>query len=250
MKGGIKISKLIFKNGQQLDLKENSIVLFVGPNNAGKSATLNEIYDDLLNVKPNKKIIDDVQHHRTGSFEDFLSNIEPQLKNGYYHGFNGSTYNADSLKYDWDNPRGRNASQFVIKKIDTISRLQSVAPPSSINFLVQVPTHPFHHLQTNDKLNAEFSEYFKSAFGQDIIVNFGAGSVVPLHVGNKPETNSKKDRVSTKYLEELSHLGQLDNQGDGMKSFVGVLLPILTQNFSILFIDEPEAFLHPPQASI
>ena len=35
-----------------------------------------------------------------------------------------------------------------------------------------------------------------------------------------------------------------------MRSFVGVLLNAFISNHSILFIDEPEAFLHPPQAKL
>jgi ABC-type branched-subunit amino acid transport system ATPase component len=43
------ISKLFFNNGESLDLKENDIVLFVGPNNAGKSQSLNDIYTKCQN---------------------------------------------------------------------------------------------------------------------------------------------------------------------------------------------------------
>jgi len=42
----------------------------------------------------------------------------------------------------------------------------------------------------------------------------------------------------------------LHEQGDGMRGFVGVLLNAFISNHSILFIDEPEAFLHPPQARL
>ena len=42
----------------------------------------------------------------------------------------------------------------------------------------------------------------------------------------------------------------LHEQGDGMRSFVGVLLNAFISNHSVLFIDEPEAFLHPPQARL
>jgi predicted ATPase len=48
----------------------------------------------------------------------------------------------------------------------------------------------------------------------------------------------------------MSATNLLHEQGDGMRSFVGVLLNVFVLNYSMLFIDEPEAFLHPPQARL
>jgi len=42
----------------------------------------------------------------------------------------------------------------------------------------------------------------------------------------------------------------LDLQGDGMRSFVGALLHALMADWFVVLIDEPEAFLHPPQANL
>lgn len=38
------ISKLQFNNGETVDISKNDIVVFVGPNNAGKSQSLKDIY--------------------------------------------------------------------------------------------------------------------------------------------------------------------------------------------------------------
>ena len=51
-------------------------------------------------------------------------------------------------------------------------------------------------------------------------------------------------------LKILEKLDLLHLQGDGMRSFVGVLLNAFISSHSILLIDEPEAFLHPPQARL
>lgn len=40
----------------------------------------------------------------------------------------------------------------------------------------------------------------------------------------------------------------LDNQGDGIRSFTGMVVALKTANRPLILIDEPEAFLHPPQA--
>ena len=44
LKAGGYISKVQFKNGETIDLLQNDIVVFVGPNNAGKSQCLRDIY--------------------------------------------------------------------------------------------------------------------------------------------------------------------------------------------------------------
>lgn len=57
-----------------------------------------------------------------------------------------------------------------------------------------------------------------------------------------------RDRLSYEYIQEIEKLPTLHSQGDGMRSYVGVLLHTSVGRESILLIDEPEAFLHPPQA--
>nr|WP_255428805.1 AAA family ATPase [Pseudarthrobacter sp. GA104] len=42
----------------------------------------------------------------------------------------------------------------------------------------------------------------------------------------------------------------MHTQGDGMQSALALLLPVITASFPIILVDEPEAFLHPPQARI
>ena len=52
------------------------------------------------------------------------------------------------------------------------------------------------------------------------------------------------------YAEILATYKQVHQQGDGVKSFTGILLHLMLDYRCIFLIDEPEAFLHPPQAKI
>ena len=49
---GEYISKITFNNGNELEVKENDIVIFVGPNNAGGSQSLKDVYE-LCETKKN-----------------------------------------------------------------------------------------------------------------------------------------------------------------------------------------------------
>jgi hypothetical protein len=105
-------------------------------------------------------------------------------------------------------------------------------------------------MQRDDALEQSLSLKFRRAFGVDLIVHRNAGSQVPLHVGSRPMPELGEDRVSLSYILKIEALPQLQTQGDGMRSFAGVLLATSVGRESILLIDEPEAFLHPPQAKL
>ena len=55
------------------------------------------------------------------------------------------------------------------------------------------------------------------------------------------------DRVGDEYVSAVRKLPLLDQQGDGMKSYAGILFETIVDDWDITLVDEPEAFLHPPQ---
>jgi AAA domain, putative AbiEii toxin, Type IV TA system len=104
-----------------------------------------------------------------------------------------------------------------------------------------------------DNVLAErISRLFHHAFGKDLIVFRGGGGSFPLFVGQKPTPSAGEDELSRSFIERLlANAVPLEQQGDGMRSFASVLLYALAaDNHSIQFLDEPEAFLHPPQARL
>jgi hypothetical protein len=129
-------------------------------------------------------------------------------------------------------------------------RLNICNPPANVSLSQEGPTHPIHFLQRDDALELRLSSKFRKAFGVDLVVHRNAGSKVPLHIGERPTPAVGEDRVSLGYVERLESLPLLHTQGDGMRSFAGVLLATSVGRETILLIDEPEAFLHPPQARL
>jgi hypothetical protein len=123
-------------------------------------------------------------------------------------------------------------------------------PPGNFSLISQAPSHPIHYLQRDDSIERKFSTYFRKAFGEDLIVHRNAGGNVPLYCGKRPEPKAGEDRVSIGYIKQLETLPLLHEQGDGMKGFVGVLLHTVVVPHTITLVDEPEAFLHPPQARL
>lgn len=252
------ISEIIFSDNTKITIDKNDIVVLVGPNNAGKSASLKEAAT-LLRTKNNKgKVLKDITIDKEGDETELISFLDSFSKKEFannplptYQGYKFSIYES-SAKGNWNNFQN-GLSELVTVFVNTLTteeRLKAANPPKSIKITTQSPQHPIHFLQKNDGLEKQFSEYFKQAFGTDLIVHRNAGEEVPLYVGIKPIPCNGEDRVSEGYLRELEKLDLLHQQGDGMRSFVGVLLNAFISNHSILFIDEPEAFLHPPQARL
>lgn len=54
-------------------------------------------------------------------------------------------------------------------------------------------------------------------------------------------------KTFTSWFDSYKHV---HNQGDGIKSFTGILLYLMLDYYCTFLIDEPESFLHPPQANI
>ena len=101
-------------------------------------------------------------------------------------------------------------------------------------------------LYDDSTLMKKISGLFSSAFGQDIMFDFRGGQLIPIHVGKIPD-KSYVDRVGDEYVSAVRENPLLDKQGDGMKSYAGILFETLVLELDVNLLDEPEAFLHPPQ---
>ena len=98
----------------------------------------------------------------------------------------------------------------------------------------------------------DISDKFKHAFGKDLSPFHAGGNKFPLYVGDKPIMPPGKHELTKEFVEALlSSNVSLEEQGDGMRSFAAVTLHVLAaRGHSIQLLDEPEAFLHPPQARL
>jgi len=92
---------------------------------------------------------------------------------------------------------------------------------------------------------AILSDAFKEAFGLGVVLNRMGGSQISLHVGDPMDAAIANP---AQYLSEIALRPAIQQQGDGIRSYIGILLAALATPWPVLLIDEPEAFLHPPQA--
>lgn len=254
-KAGGHISQVIFNDGTTLNIKKNSIVIFVGPNNVGKSQALRDIYE-LCDVKKPSIVVKDIKIvHSKVPYKTMMPNITKATNRGddmEYDGFNihvNSMSIIGNLEKEYSYFALRNA---FVAFLDTEKRLNITEPPRSIEAFA-VKDHPIHYAAFDTKYRKWLSDNYKMAFKEPITPDICFGATVPLCIGEVDYQYNQSLNIITnieKYASKLNALPKVHEQGDGIRSFVGILLYLMMDYYRTFLIDEPEAFLHAPQTKI
>lgn len=247
-KPSVSIEKMVFSGGSEFSLGPKEKIIIVGPNNSGKSQSLREILSLAQNEnKPIPLVLSQIIISKTGSLDDLRKFFESEgtYVNGMYRHEDWQIH--ENILSVWNQPNLRQGlAHGFLKKIAADDRLlicdqqNSIAPGDQ-------KSKPQHILYDNQSLMDKVSALFKRAFAKDIMFDFRGGSRLPIHVGELPSLEVGVDRVSDSYVKAVRENPLLDKQGDGMKSYAGILFEAVVANRDVTLIDEPEAFLHPPQ---
>lgn len=229
-----------------IDLPAPALVFVVGPNNGGKSTFLREINSRIGNVSGTKWI--EKIKWNVGTENDF---------NKYISRFFEDTENVGLLKnkrtgsqtmrsniHSFYIDQTTSSSDFLARMLDAQGRINLADQTDAPSVIEKKELHAYHSFFFNDELEARFSDKIKAAFGKDFRIN-RTGRFVGGYLGAAPQG----DRLSTEYetaiITEMTSIMQF---GDGVRSYTGILLNSIADWMPITTIDEPEAFLHPPQA--
>ena len=254
VENGGYISKLFLNNGKEIEIKENDIVLFVGPNNVGKSQALKDIYEICDTKKPSivVKDIEIVKHN--GDIKTFLETVSTVKDYGTYKNYNGLGYSiaTHSLSdYERSKYYGSVRSLFVVY-LNTLNRL-TISNPADLISRKAVKKNPIHYVAFDRTYREWLSDNFKQAFEKELIPYTLNGSNIPLCIGDVVKFDKEfvdEQERQEEYASILDTYKQVQEQGDGIKSFTGILLYLMLDYYCTFLIDEPESFLHPPQANI
>lgn len=256
VKVGGYISTIYFNDGTHVDIQQNDIIIFVGPNNTGKSQSLKDIYTLSSKKYPTTVVSDITIKKYPTQIKDLLDNIAPKQHKGSYTSYNvlghEFIYNEGINDLFIENPYFIDFRNLFVANLDTTARLTICDAPNNINR--NAPKHhPIHYAAFNQKYRMWLSDNFKKAFGDEITPNTQYGATIPLCIGPLVKLNDEYDDEQSHleaYASILETYKQVQNQGDGIKSFTGILLYLMLDHFCTFLIDEPESFLHPPQARI
>jgi hypothetical protein len=248
------LSSLQFVDGTVISMKENSVVVIVGPNNSGKSSALAAIRCKLAGQPSAPGPLYSISLQKTTTLQQLKNTLSPFLDEQGNYQIPGFGYHISHLEGWWENDGpevGPYFSTQILCDLTTRSRLADCDPqPSGDIRSTQTLNHPFQKMYRDESLEKRTSEIFRKAFKRDLVVHRGAGSIIPVYVGNSPQVEDGEDRISLSYLKRVEALDKIELQGDGIRSFASIVSRVITESRPIQLIDEPEAFLPPPQARL
>lgn len=255
----VAIRSINLHSGDQIELQPSGVTAIVGANNAGKSTILKEAFD-LLSRRSHQAAtprvsVDSVTLQRSGSAADVVAwlganaNFVVQGMQAGFQRANTGIERPDSVAQIWvaePNTLGSLApflafygnAQGRFNIGGTVEKRESVDDP---------PLHALHYLEDSRSLFQRVNGVSKDVFGPTLTLD-PLGRSVKLRVGEIKSEMPRLDDITPEFRTEMAGLRPLDEQGDGMRSLMGQLLPVVTGAYRIVILDEPEAFLHPPQA--
>ena len=264
----VKLKQLTFNGGSDIDISDADIVVLVGPNNSGKSRTLQEIVMILSDERGMQILgsqlfaLSSVTFDRfmdTADFKDWLTGhrkiyLPPNNPHEHFKTV-GSGEMPISVVDRWWSTQERLGP--------LTSQLVRLFPPGDArNFVNAVgridfaaaPDHPIQALLRDQNMMDEFESAFAAAFHLNPIPD-GWGPNNRIRVSRDEKQSDFASRSSTGYpgdvlAARLEKLPLIEQQSDGVRAYAGILLAILAADYPILLLDEPETFLHPPQAKL
>ncbi len=242
------ISGLEFNDGTRLELKPDEVVVFVGPNNVGKTATLVEMSLRLKN-RP-CRILRGLSTVRTGSESEMTTwfahvfTIEQESRT--YRGWGGYLFPRD-IGPEWKNEESLgDLTEFLCRFVSTEERLEASKPAESIDVLTEACQKPVQILSANKTIEQQLSDASIQAFGIPLFLDRWSGKKIGIRCGKVPTG----EPWTLPFLKEVRNTPALESQGDGIRSFVGCILEGVLTPHLVVCIDEPEAFLHPQHARV
>ena len=227
-----------------------------------ESEALRNIAGLLERVEPNDgptvgSVITALDADREGSSEELVAWLEQRgactpVQPGVGPTFNwgNGAINADWVPNHWAAGAGAGLSSMTSLFCRALSgeELLGLASGSPhFDARLESPHTPLQVLYRNPELHAELSLVCREAFGVGVVLDPTATSSLYLRMGEakSPATTVPPSLEDLDYYEALP---LVERQGDGVKSFIGVMLTLIAGRYSVVTLDEPEAFLHPPQA--
>jgi len=249
---GFRIETLSFKNGTApLNVRDSDVVVFIGPNNSGKSQALRDI-EQIVEHGLAGLVVQDLVSRRESTAEEVIAwlrataTIRVEGGSEWAVSSNGIAVRLDQVEFLWSRADSCvSLAPHLILRADAETRLQLAASVPSVDAVAGEAVLPLQRLLKAHAAEKDLAEAVRHAFGVGVCVNRAGGSELSLHLG---ETTEEPRLDNDRYLDELKALPLVATQGDGMRSFIGLMLTLSATAYPVVLIDEPEAFLHPPQA--
>lgn len=257
-----KINKLILGNGKEII--PGRINVFVGANNCGKTQMLKDMLEIITGSKEPRVLLDSIDAtfpnvwseivdaysmkiiNTSGNYQirhvsptlvgkvtgpaapDFKEAMQRWLKNEDKHLFQQSVGPGLVTYLNTDN-------RLQLAKKQGVSKLYDEGAKNVLEALYLAGLPAVKKIEQIVKETFEIDIHFDSSDLGTLQYKVGIDS------STVPDKNIEAYPVVSTYP-------ILDNQGDGLRGFLGIASALVSVQKPIVLLDEPEAFLHPPQA--
>ena len=254
----VSIERIKFNDETLIDFESDDIVLLVGANNVGKSRTLKDLKDNLNDLCKPKVIVDEVTY-KSSNFsssqpkdyfeknisKDDFGNYNVLIDDNQFQSFNASTFT--------DSREEKQYYKVLFSFLSTENRLNITRPMMfntnldnrSLNIMKGLESD----LESINTLNEKLQMGFEKSI--EVYEDFLDGTIVKKYKIGKSE--DIKNAINSNRRDNhnlLKEMEDLYTQGDGIRSAFAILASLIVNNHSLFLIDEPETFLHPPQARL
>ncbi len=255
----IFIESIEFSDGNTIEFNSDDIVLLVGANNVGKSRTLKDLQQDLIDYRTPKILVKNINYQAEGFSAEivksfFERNFSKDSDNNYSVAIdNNHTYCFDKYCFENIDQNFRDFYKCLFSYLSTENRLNITKP---IKFNMSVDRGCLNILSKLEESTDAISilnNFLAFAFKKSIDVHqyYENDSIVKEYkigdnrvISDAINSNGREEKKIIKDLEGLC------NQGDGIRSAVAILSSLIVNEHSLFLVDEPETFLHPPQAKL
>ena len=239
------IKKLILNNDEEILINKNDIVVFVGPNNSGKSQSLRDIFNICQENRFNRIVIKDaLLDVDINKVQSVVSKVAFKDIYGSYH------YLGDNINFDISNTRLGGTSKVFISYLKTDERLSYCKQQPNLD-VGKKPSHPMQLMIDDEEYKNKLSSLFCGAFQQRLYLSKRATISIKIgEIDDRVVSGASRLAIADAVQAEIDNLPDIQNQGDGMRSFVSILLSLGMDYKKIHLMDEPESFLHQVQARI
>jgi len=248
-----------------LDVPTGPFMVFVGPNNAGKSLVLSEIEETIRRPNNPRVIVDELQGGRLELAEVEALLLSRQVPGPMNVGY-VSVARVDPIDGLQDH-RGLRASDIhrgmeqndahsffqlaglFTLRLDGRRRLNLVEPKPSGD-LLGTPQNHLHALFRDDARRLRLREIVHAAFGRYLVIDATNTGQLRVRLAPRPPADPGEEQSwDARARDFQSAATPISEFSDGVRAFTGLIAAVLAIDFRIMLIDEPDAFLHPPLAA-
>lgn len=256
------ITNIQFKN--TFSMKPNQINVFVGANNCGKTQLLKDMLSYITGQKNDFILLDKLDITYPENWEilqkrykfqivkdkhgnDLLRHISPMLDGNPSLSIISDLNNTlnNWLKCNRQQFRNATGSGFVTF-LNTDNRLKLAMSQSVKNLQKEGAKNVLESLYESGKeATQKVRQIIMDIFNLDIYLDTSNLGMLQFKIGIDFSKISDNSQIA---YSQLNHYPLLDIQGDGIRSTIGIISAIIAVKKPVILLDEPEAFLHPPQA--